>query len=243
MIVATVRALKMHGGVAKDDLGKENVDAVRAGCVNLERHLRNVKRFGVPPVVAINRFTLDTEAELNAVREAAAKYGAEAIICSHWADGGAGTEQLASHVVEVIDGGVADFKPLYPDEMPLWDKIKTVATQIYDASDIGADAKVRKQIENLQQNYGHFPVCMAKDPVQLQHGSERQGCAVGARHTGTRGAVVGRGRVRGRDLRGDHDHARSAERAGCEQDRIKCVRGNRGTVLIVAFLGPRFGSI
>ena len=179
VIVATVRALKMHGGVGKDDLGKENVDAVRAGCVNLERHLRNVKRFGVPPVVAINRFTLDTEAELDAVREAAAKYGAEAIICSHWADGGAGTEQLARHVVEVIDGGSADFEPLYPDDMPLWDKIKTVATQIYDASDISADAKVRKQIDTLQQNYGHFPVCMAKTQYSFSTDPNAKGAPSG----------------------------------------------------------------
>jgi formate--tetrahydrofolate ligase len=162
VIVATVRALKMHGGVAKDDLGKENVDAVKAGGVNLERHLRNVKSFGVPPVVAINQFLSDTDAELEAIREIAAKYGAKAIICSHWANGGAGTEEIARHVVGMIDAGTADFKPLYPDEMPLWDKIKTVATRIYDAADISADAKVRGQIKTLQENYGHFPVCMAK---------------------------------------------------------------------------------
>jgi formate--tetrahydrofolate ligase len=162
VIVATVRALKMHGGVAKDDLGKENVDAVKAGGVNLERHLRNVKSFGVPPVVAINQFLSDTDAELEAIREIAAKYGAKAIICSHWANGGAGTEEIARHVVGMIDAGTADFKPLDPDEMPLWDKIKTVATRIYDSADISADAKVRGQIKTLQENYGHFPVCMAK---------------------------------------------------------------------------------
>jgi formate--tetrahydrofolate ligase len=179
VIVATVRALKMHGGVGRDDLGKENVEAVKAGCVNLERHLRNVKSFGVPPVVAINQFISDTDAELNAVRETAEKYGARAIICSHWANGGAGTEEIARHVVSMIDEGGADFQPLYPDEMPLWDKIKTVATKIYDAADISADAKVRNQIKTLQENYGHFPVCMAKTQYSFSTDPNAKGAPSG----------------------------------------------------------------
>tara|TARA_B100000029_G_scaffold290402_1_gene284034 strand:+ start:70 stop:1431 length:1362 start_codon:yes stop_codon:yes gene_type:complete len=163
VIVATVRALKMHGGVALSDLGEENVAAVKRGCTNLARHLRNVKSFGVPTVVAINQFINDTDAEIDAVRETAAEYGTEAILASHWANGGAGTEDLAEHVVNLVDGGGSQFAPLYDDDVPLWDKIKTVATHIYDADDIIADQKVRSQIKQLQEDgYGHFPVCMAK---------------------------------------------------------------------------------
>ena len=116
VIVATVRALKMHGGVGKADLGQENVEAVTAGCANLARHVANVKKFGVPPVVAINQFITDTDAELEAVRATAEGLGAKAVVCSHWSNGGAGTEDLARHVVELADSGQADFKPLYPDE-------------------------------------------------------------------------------------------------------------------------------
>ena len=163
VVVATVRALKMHGGVAKQDLGAENAEAVRAGCENLARHLENVKRFGVPPVVAINRFVSDSEAELEAVRATAEEMGAKAILCSHWSDGGAGCEELAGHVVELVDSGQSKFAPLYPDDMPLWDKIRTVATQLYGAQDISADKKVRQQLDDLEQGgFGHFPVCMAK---------------------------------------------------------------------------------
>ncbi len=163
VIVATVRALKMHGGVGKDDLGKENVDAVRKGAANLARHINNVKSFGVPVVVAINQFVTDTDAELTAVGEIAKDGGAKAILCSHWANGGAGTEELAKHVIELVDSGAADFKPLYPDEMGLWDKIKTIATRIYGADDIIADKKVRQQFADFEAaGYGNLPVCMAK---------------------------------------------------------------------------------
>src|SRR5690606_17199383 len=124
----TIRALKMHGGVPKDQLGKENVKAVKEGCSNLARHLRNVKSFGVPPVVAINRFVADTDAEVEVVRQTAKELGAEAILCNHWAEGGKGTEKLAKHIVKLADSGTAKFSPLYPDKMPLWDKVKTVAT-------------------------------------------------------------------------------------------------------------------
>ncbi len=163
VVVATVRALKMHGGVAKDDLGKENVAAVKNGCVNLQRHIKNVKQFGVPVVVAINAFSLDTKKELNAVRATARKMGAEAIICSHWADGGAGTEELAKHVVGLVDSGKAKFKPLYPDNMPLIKKIETVAKKIYGAKDVAADAKILNQLSDWEaQGHGKLPVCMAK---------------------------------------------------------------------------------
>lgn len=179
VVVATVRALKMHGGVGSKDLGTENVEAVRQGCVNLERHLRNVKAFGVPPVVAINQFISDTDAELQAVQETAEKYGAKVIICSHWANGSVGTEQLAREVVDMIDRGGADFQPLYPDDMPLWDKIKTVATQIYDAADISAESSERRRLNNLQKTYGHFPVCMAKTQYSFSTNPNAKGAPSG----------------------------------------------------------------
>jgi formate--tetrahydrofolate ligase len=163
VIVATVRALKMHGGVPKDGLKGENVAAVRKGAENLKRHLENIARFGVPPVVAINRFITDTQAEIAAIQEIAAAAGTKAFLCTHWADGGKGIEALARHVVEVCDSGRADFKPLYPDDMPLWDKVKTIATRLYGASDITADQSVRNAFKDLQAaGYGKLPVCMAK---------------------------------------------------------------------------------
>ncbi len=163
VLVATVRALKMQGGVPARELQRENVAAVRKGCSNLARHLRNVKTFGVPTVVAINRFTEDTEAELAAVRTTAGEHGTEAIVASHWADGGAGTETLAKHVVNLVASENTQFAPLYHDDLPLWDKIKSVATHIYEAGDVIADQKIRNQIKKFQQSgYGHFPVCMAK---------------------------------------------------------------------------------
>jgi len=162
VIVATVRALKMHGGVVKDDLKRENVDAVQRGCANLRRHIDNVRKFGVPPIVAINRFITDTDAELQAVIQASQDAGTRAFVCTHWAEGGAGIEALARHVVEVADSGQADFKPLYPDAMPLLEKVRTIATDIYGASDITADGPVRKRFAELQADYGHLPVCMAK---------------------------------------------------------------------------------
>jgi formate--tetrahydrofolate ligase len=162
VIVATVRALKMHGGVAKDDLKGENVEAVQRGCANLRRHIDNVRKFGVAPVVAINRFITDTDAELQAVMQAAQDAGTQAFVCTHWADGGKGIEALARHVADVADSGMADFKPLYPDALPLWDKVRLIATEIYGAADIAADATVRKRFNELQDHYGHLPVCMAK---------------------------------------------------------------------------------
>jgi formate--tetrahydrofolate ligase len=163
VIVATVRALKMHGGVAKADLGEENVAAVAKGAANLARHIRNVKSFGVPAVVAVNQFAGDTGAELEAVKSAASDLGAQAVLCSHWADGGAGTEALAHHVAELVASGVDQYAPLYDDEMGLWDKVKTIATRIYGADDIIADKKVRQQIADYEADgYGALPVCMAK---------------------------------------------------------------------------------
>ena len=163
VIVATIRALKMHGGVAKEALGQEDVEAVKRGCSNLARHIRNVKSFGVPAVVAINRFIADTDAEIEAVRAVTEELGAKAILATHWADGGAGTEELARHVVDLVDSGTDQFAPLYDDDLPLWDKVKTIATQLYGADDIQADKVVRNRFKELQDGgYGHLPVCMAK---------------------------------------------------------------------------------
>ena len=163
VIVATTRALKMHGGVAKNDLDREDLDALRDGRCNLVRHIENVKSFGVPVVVGINRFTSDTDAEIAVIKEIAAANGVKAIECTHWADGGAGTEELAREVASLADSGSASFAPLYPDEMPIWDKIKTVATRLYRADDIIADQKIRDQIRKFEEDgYGHFPVCIAK---------------------------------------------------------------------------------
>ena len=163
VIVATTRALKMHGSVSKEDLDREDLAALEDGCCNLVRHIENVKAFGVPVVVGINRFTSDTDAEIALIKEIALANGVKAVDCTHWANGGAGTEELAHEVVALVDSGHANFAPLYPDNMHIWDKIKTVATRLYRADDIIADKKIRDQIRNLQDSgYGHFPVCIAK---------------------------------------------------------------------------------
>ncbi|MDN2566992.1 formate--tetrahydrofolate ligase [Aquibium sp. A9E412] len=163
VIVATVRAMKMHGGVAKDALGKENVEAVREGCANLGRHIENVKQFGVPVVVAINHFVTDSDAEVEAIRDYAAGQGVEAVLCQHWARGSAGIEELAHKVVALAEGGTAQFSPLYPDDMKLFDKIDTIVKRIYRGSEAIADKSVRDQLHRWEeQGYGDLPVCMAK---------------------------------------------------------------------------------
>ena len=163
VIVATVRAMKMNGGVAKADLGAENVDAVKKGCANLGRHIANTSGFGVPVVVAINHFFSDTDAEIQAVKDYVASQGSEAILCKHWAQGSAGIEELAHKVVALAESGVANFKPLYPDEMPLFEKIETVAKKIYHADAVIVDKSIRDQLKVWEAaGYGHLPVCMAK---------------------------------------------------------------------------------
>ncbi len=163
VIVATIRALKMHGGVAKEDLKKENTEALKKGMVNLGRHIENMKKFGVPIAVAINHFVTDTEADVEVVRSFCKEHGVEAFKCTHWAEGGKGTEALAKHVAELADRSSVQFKPIYGDELPLWDKIKTIAREIYRADDIVADKAVRDQLKSYEsQGYGKFPICMAK---------------------------------------------------------------------------------
>ena len=162
VLVATARALKMHGGVAKADLNTENVGALVDGLENLGRHLRNIGQFGVPSVVAINKFTADTGAEIDAIRAYCREFGVEVFECNHWADGGAGAEGLAQHVADLADSGSSQFRPLYPDHLSLWEKARTVARNIYGADDIIADKKVRGQFDEFEEKYSHFPICMAK---------------------------------------------------------------------------------
>jgi formate--tetrahydrofolate ligase len=164
VIVATVRALKMHGGVAKDALNLENLAALKAGLVNLERHVRNVRSFGVPVVVAINHFTSDTAAEHEVIREFCAGHGVKALVCRHWADGGAGTEALAQEVVRLADMAHPEpFHHLYPDDMPLADKLRTIACNIYGAADIALDRKAADKLADFEaQGHGHLPICIAK---------------------------------------------------------------------------------
>ena len=162
VLVATARALKMHGGVAKSDLSLENVAAVEAGLENLGRHLRNITQYGVPIAVAINRFTADTDGELNAISQFCSEFGVEVFNCTHWSDGGAGTEAMAAYVAELADSGRSQFRTLYDDKLSLWEKARCVARNVYGADDIIADKKVRTQFDEYNKDYGHFPVCMAK---------------------------------------------------------------------------------
>src|SRR5690606_11450665 len=179
-IVATVRAMKMNGGVAKADLGAENVDAVKKGCPNLGRHIANVKSFGVPVVVAINHFYSDTDAEVQAVKDYVAQQGAEAILCQHWAKGSEGTVDLAKKVVQLAESGAANFAPLYPDEMGLFQKIETIAKRIYHADEVLADKSIRDQLKTWEEaGYGHLPVCMAKTQYSFTTDPNRRGAPTG----------------------------------------------------------------
>ncbi len=163
VIVATVRAMKMNGGVKKEDLGAENIAAVQKGCANLGRHIENVKQFGVPVVVCINHFTTDTPEEIAAMKDYVVSKGTEAILCKHWAQGSKGIEELSRKIVELAESGQSQFSPLYPDEMPLLDKINTIVKRIYRGSEAIADKSVRDQLKAWEeQGYGHLPVCMAK---------------------------------------------------------------------------------
>jgi formate--tetrahydrofolate ligase len=163
VVVATIRSLKMHGGVAKARLGEENVAALRGGCANLGRHVENVRRFGIPVIVAINAFSQDTPAEVDALGAFAAELGVEIALCRHWSEGGAGAEDLARKVAATADAGAGDFTLLYPDDMPLWEKIETVATRMYGAGSVTTVKAVRDRLARWQKaGFGRLPVCMAK---------------------------------------------------------------------------------
>ena len=180
VIVATIRALKMNGGVAKNDLGKENVEALTKGCANLGRHIENVKGFGVPVIVAINKFITDSDAEIAAIKAYAKTQGVEAVLCEHWAKGGAGTEELAQKVVKLIDGSSSQFAPLYPSEMSLWDKINTICQRIYRADKAIADKKITDQLKTWEDaGFGKLPVCMAKTQYSFSTNPDLRGAPTG----------------------------------------------------------------
>ncbi len=180
VLVATVRAMKMNGGVAKADLDAENVAAVAEGCPNLSRHISNLKSFGVPVVVAINHFVTDTEAEIEVIRESAAAEGAEAFLCRHWELGSEGAADLAERVAEIADSGAAQFAPLYRDDLPLFEKIETIAKRIYHADEVLADKKIRDQLRQWEgAGYGHLPICMAKTQYSFSTDPNLRGAPVG----------------------------------------------------------------
>jgi formate--tetrahydrofolate ligase len=176
VLVATIRALKMHGGVKKEDLKTENLKALEAGMANLQRHVENVKKFGLVPVVSINRFSADTDAEIALVESACAKLGVEAVMADHWAEGGKGAADVARAVVKVIDEGKSKMKLLYPDEMPLLEKIRTIAKEIYRAKDIAADKSVRDQLASFEaMGFGNVPVCIAKTQYSFSTNPDAKG--------------------------------------------------------------------
>ena len=180
VLVATIRAMKMNGGVARADLGEENVQAVLDGAPNLGRHIENLKSFGVPVVVAINHFVTDTDAEVAAVMDYVNTHGSEAILSKHWADGGEGARDLAVRVAELADSGAAQFAPLYPDDMPLFEKIETIAKRIYRADEVLADKKIRAQLREWEDaGYGDLPICMAKTQYSFSTDPDLRGAPTG----------------------------------------------------------------
>ena len=180
VVVATIRALKMHGGVSKDELGKENVESVKSGLDNLGKHIRNIGQFGVPVVVAVNNFTSDTDSEFNAIKQYCAELNVEAILCKHWAEGSSGVSDLAKKVVQIAESGSAQFRTLYDDSVSLWEKTNTIAKTIYGAQEIIADKTIREQFKNLQESgYGHFPICMAKTQYSFSTDPNLKGAPTG----------------------------------------------------------------
>ncbi len=180
VLVATVRAMKMNGGVARADLGEENVQAVTDGCPNLGRHIGNLKSFGVPVVVAINHFVTDTDAEIEAIKDYVADQGAEAILSRHWELGGEGAQELATRVAEIADSGISQFAPLYPDDMPLFEKIEAIAKRIYRADEVLADKKIRDQLRSWEEaGYGDLPICMAKTQYSFSTDPALRGAPTG----------------------------------------------------------------
>ena len=180
VLVATIRALKMNGGVKKEELGAENVLAVRQGAANMQRHIENIKQFGVPVVVAINHFITDSDAEVAEVQKIAKVVGVEAILCQHWEKGSKGTRALAEAVVSVCEADTAQFAPLYIDDMPLFEKIKTIATRIYRADDVAADMKIRNQLRDFEAaGFGHLPICMAKTQYSFSTDPNLRGAPTG----------------------------------------------------------------
>ena len=180
VVVATIRALKMHGGVRKDDLRAENADAVKQGCANLDRHLENLKKFGVPAIVAINHFSGDTEAEIQQVQDFCRDRDVHCVLAKHWADGGKGTEDLAQAVLDTLDKKESKFKPLYPDDKKLLEKIETIGKEIYRADEVTADPVVQKNLAYWEeQGYGHLPICVAKTQYSFSTDPDAKGAPTG----------------------------------------------------------------
>jgi formate--tetrahydrofolate ligase len=176
VLVATIRALKMHGGVKKDDLKKEDLKALEAGMANLQRHVENIKKFGLPVVVSINRFSADSDAEIALVKEKCKALGVEALMADHWAMGGEGAADVAKAVVKVIDAGQSKLKFLYPDEMPLFEKIETIAREIYRAKNVTADKSVKDQLKTWEEmGYGKLPICIAKTQYSFSTNPDAKG--------------------------------------------------------------------
>ncbi len=180
VLVATVRALKFHGGVAKDELNQENLAALEKGFANLERHLSNItNHYGLPCVVSINHFTFDTDAEIQWLKSQCEALGAKCVIAKHWAHGGAGAEDLAREVLAIVDSREPAFNYVYDDELPLWHKIEAIATKLYGAGSVSASPKVMADIKALQANYGHFPICMAKTQMSFSTNPNAKGAPSG----------------------------------------------------------------
>ncbi|HEY8276278.1 MAG TPA: formate--tetrahydrofolate ligase [Methyloceanibacter sp.] len=180
VLVATIRALKMHGGVAKDVLKAENVEALEKGFANLKKHVENLQSYGVPVVVSINRFSTDTDAEVALLNKLCAPLGVKCVLADHWAAGGEGATDLARTVVETIEKTPSKFKPLYPDEMKLWDKVKTIAQEIYGASDIASDKSVKDRLVELEkEGFGNFPICVAKTQYSFSTNPDAKGAPTG----------------------------------------------------------------
>ena len=176
VLVATIRALKMHGGVKKEDLKQENLKALEAGMSNLQRHVENVRKFGIEPVISINRFSADSEAEIKLVEEKCKALGVEALMADHWAMGGEGAADVAKAVVKVIDQGQSKLKFLYPDEMPLFEKVETIAREIYRAKNVTADKSVKDQLKTWEEmGYGKLPICVAKTQYSFSTNPDAKG--------------------------------------------------------------------
>jgi formate--tetrahydrofolate ligase len=180
VVVATIRALKMHGGIAKEELSEENLKAVESGLANLGRHIKNVINFGVPVIVAVNNFTTDTKAELEIVQKYCTELGVEAVLCTHWEKGSNGSTELASKVIEIADSSKNQFRPLYEDSISLWEKVNIIAKSIYGASEVVADKLIRDQFKNFESlGYGNFPICMAKTQYSFSTDPNLKGAPTG----------------------------------------------------------------
>ena len=219
----------MHGGVKKEDLKKEDLRALEAGMSNLQRHVENVRKFGLVPVISINRFSADTEAEIELVKDACAKLGVECYMADHWAIGGEGATDVARAVVRDCDSGKSKLKFLYPDDMPLYEKIRTIAREIYRAKDVSADKSVKDQLASYEaMGYGKAPICVAKTQYSFSTNPDAKGAPEGSHDQCARGAAVGGRGIRGGDLRRDHDHAGPAEGAVGGRHRRRSGRQDRG---------------